>query len=381
MKHNIATSVPVFLFAFLFAALGAAGSAHAFMVRTGSQVTVPKGEAVNETLIVSGQAVAVDADVNGDIICAGQIVTISGNVNGDVLCVGQNVTIANSVGGSVRVAGQSVQLNGSIGRNVTAAGQTVALNSAVGEEMLFAAESAAINGQIAKSIAGAASSINVNAKIGGNAQFYDANLTLQKDAAIGGSLVYTSNNDAVREDGAQVGGSVTRNMPPAPKRQQKSAQMEFWGWLAKLIVYLIVALILARFFKGSTLKAVDAMLAKPWRSLGWGALILILAPIIAVAFAITLVGVPVALLLIVLLFAAIFFSRIFAAIAAARWFTRRFWKSRQESLVIQALVGVVALWVFFAIPDIGGIFSLAAVVWGLGGINYLFRRKPAAIQS
>ncbi|MCU0652886.1 MAG: hypothetical protein MUD10_01380 [Candidatus Pacebacteria bacterium] len=370
------------VFSVSLAMLLAAGSVQALTIRRGNDVTVPKGEAINETLFAAGQTVTIDADVNGDVICAGQSITVNGNVAGDVLCAGQTVTVSGVVSGSVRAMGQSVQVKGGVGRNVTVAGQTVSTEAPVAGEVLFAAQSAILGGQIAKNVAGAANSITVSGSIGGNAEFKNQSLAIQKDASIAGSLVYTSANPAVMDTGAKIAGSITRNEPPQMpagiKLPEKTSQDIFLEKAGDLLFNLALALILVFFFNKFVLKSVTAMLAKPARSLGWGLLVLVVVPIISVAVMFTIIGIPVGLLGILLFAVAIFFTRILAAIAIGRKFAQTYMKNRPDSLYVQTVVGVVASWIIFAIPVIGWLFSALAVLWGMGGVYYLFKKSPAA---
>jgi hypothetical protein len=91
-----------------------AASAQAIVFKSGQDVSVPKGETINETLVATGQTVSIDGDVSGDVICAGQNISIAGNVNGDVLCAGQTVDVAGSVTASA--AGAADIRPGSAGR-------------------------------------------------------------------------------------------------------------------------------------------------------------------------------------------------------------------------------------------------------------------------
>lgn len=381
IKHILA-----YLFAaVLFFAVTAPDNAAAFIIRNGNHVSVPKGETINETLLAAGQSIVVDGDVKGDIICAGQNIDINGAVEGDIICAGQNVTIANNVGGSVRCAGQTVKINGAVGRNVTAAGQTISTSSTIAGEMLFAGQQANINGKIAKNIAGASNSIFINANIGGNADFRDKDLILQKDGRIAGALTYASANELTNQ-GGQVLGSVNRTIPAAkentiPFRTQKTVSQKIADKVIGFLINLAVALMLVFLFKGFTFKAVDAILAKPGRTFGWGLLILIAVPIAAIVLAITIIGIPVALLAVALYVAAIFLSRIISAIAVGKKITQTYWKSKQNSPMVQALVGVAALWILFAIPVIGGLLSFVAAIWGLGGMRYLFGRNKDIINN
>ncbi|MFZ3073593.1 MAG: polymer-forming cytoskeletal protein [Minisyncoccales bacterium] len=351
----------------------------AFTARTGSQVIVPESEVVNGTLLASGQTIMIDGDIKGDIICAGQNVDINGAVDGDIICAGQNITITGAVSGSVRCVGQIVKIDGAVGRNVTVAAQTITADSTIAGEMLFAGRKADIGGRIGGNIAGAGNEIFINGNIAGNADFHDKNLILRKDSRIGGELNYTSDNELANQ-GGQVSGSVNRTVPAVKDgavfpKARKTAWQNVADKAMDIIINMAVALALVFLFKNLTSKIAGAILEKPGRSFGWGLIIMVAVPIAAIALAITIIGIPVAILAVLLFIAALFLSRILAALAVGRKITKDYWKSKQDSPVAQALVGVAVLWVLFAIPVVGGVFSFAAIIWGLGGMRYLFAKN------
>lgn len=358
-----------------------AGAVHAFVVMTGDEITVPKSEVVDDTLLAAGQSITVDADINGDLICAGQNVNINGNVNGDVLCAAQNITVKGSIAGSVRGLGQTVKIEGPVAKNISVAGQTVSADSLIEGEMAFAAQQASIGGDIKKDVAGVADSMTVSGVIDGNTQFAGDNLTLKNGGAMGGRLDYTSDNEAAREENFVVAGAVTRHDPPKKEigknisPVQKSTGEMMTEKIQSLILNLAVALLLVFFFKKFITKSTDAIMAKTGRSFAWGLLILIAGPLLIISLFLTLIGIPLAVIALLLYIAAIFVSRLLAAIAAGRIIVKKIWKDRPESLYLSAIVGVAVFWILFALPVIGWIVSAAAMVWGLGGIFYLFKKS------
>ena len=375
-KHLIGYS---FFAAFSILAVAFPNAAAAFVIRTGDQVIVPKGETINETLLVAGQSVTIDGDVKGDVICAGQNIDINGLVEGDVICAGQNITVANAVSGSVRAAGQTLKINGAVGRNVTVAGQSISAGSTIAGEMFFAGQQAIINGRVEKNVAGAADSITINGQIAGNADFKDNKLALQDGGRIAGALNYASANELTGQSN-QVLGGIKRTIPQEKDRfmagkTQKSVEQKIGDKITDLAVNLALALALMFFFKDFTQKLSAALLEKPVRSLGWGFVILAIVPLIAAVLVLTIIGIPVAIIMVLLYLAALFLSRLFAAVAVGRKITQSYWKNKQESRFVHAVIGVIVLWVLFAIPVVGGILSFGAMVWGLGGLRYAFSKN------
>lgn len=361
----------------------------AFTTRSGQSVTVPRGEVINEILMITGSDIFIDGTVNSDVFCAGRRIEINGTVGGDVLCAGQNIIVNGTVGGDVRIAGQNVTLKGNIAKNVIVFAQTLT-NEAVAEgEMLVGAQDATINGQISKNLMAFAQSVKLDAPIGGNVDLTAESLYLGSKTAINGNLTYTSNKKFTQAPESVVLGKTL--LKPLPKEKGKPTGA-LWpkvlkpiaithneSWLVSLfksiLVNLIMGLILAFFFKDRLTKTVDYIITtgNRARSMGVGMLLLFLTPAVIVVFVITLIGIPVAVLLAIAYGLAIGVSRIVTAMAIGRRLTAEYWKMQKDSLMAATLLGVVVSWIVFAIPWIGGLFSLIAILWGLGGVYYFFR--------
>ncbi len=365
----------------LCALLFAGNSAQAFVIKTGDEITIAKDEAISETLLAAGQSVTIDADVDGDIICAGQNININGNVSGDVLCAGQNITISGSVIGNVRGAAQAVKIEGPVAKNITVAAQTLSAASSIEGEMAFAAQRASIGGEIKKDVAGMGDSITIGGIIGGDAQLQSGSLTLKNGGGIGGSLNYISDRDAAREDGFAMGAGITRHNPSQKDIAQIAPPAKTMGEAAadkigELVLNLVVALLLVFFFKKFIVKSTDAITAKTGRAFGWGLLLLVAGPLLIISLFLTLIGIPLALIVLILYIIALFVSRILAAIAAGRIISAKIWKNQNQSLYPAAAIGVVVFWILFSLPVIGWIISAAAMIWGFGGIWYIFKKSP-----
>ena len=353
--------------------------AAAFTARSGTEAVVSKDETIEGNLIISGQMVTVEGNVKGDVICAGQTVSIAGKVEGDVICAGQTLKVSSEVGGSVRAAAQTIDIAGRVNRNATVAAQTLKLDSEVGQELFFAAQSANIGGRVGGDTAGAADSITLSGNIGRNAQFGNNNLSVKSGAAVGGSLDYTSANEATVETGSTIAAGLRRHEPPADKRMPMAAREKktfpetVLGMVFKLMFYLLFALLFAAMFRGPVTRAVDAILAKPGQTFGIGFLFLLLTPLASIILMLTLIGIPVAMVVCLFFAVAIFLAGLLAAVAVGGLLARTYFKDRKESLMAQTVIGVVVLWLLFEIPFLNVFAIIAALSWGLGGVYRMLR--------
>ncbi len=354
-------------------------SAKAFAVKTGDSVYIAKDQIIEGNLYAAGSSITVDGTVTGDVICAGQTVNINGTVEGDVICAGQSVNINGAVNGSVRVVGNSININGQVARNVMAFGAAVNLGTEanVGWDMLIGAATGEIRGKVGRDLYGGVASATIAGEIGkdvrlkiDNQKSNKSGLIIMDEAIIGGNIIYTDKAEALIASGAVIAGEITHNLPKVRKERTITA----WGRLYSIFSALVVGLVLISLWHKQIKKLTDKMLDKVGPSIGWGVIIMFLAPIIAILLLITLIGMPLAFILIGVWLIALFISKILVGILIGRGLLKRFWEKKKDSLILAMVIGIVIAWIIFSLPIVGWLLCLVAMWWGLGGIWLYFRK-------
>ncbi|MBF4571930.1 polymer-forming cytoskeletal protein [Herbiconiux sp. VKM Ac-1786] len=227
----------------------------------------------------TGAVVNVTDTVDGDVYAAGQSVTISGDVTGDVIAAAQTITITGTVDGSVRLAAQNVTISGDVTRSGTvfAADIAVTPTGSFGDDVVGSAATAAISGDIGRDLL-----LSVD--------------RLAISGAVGGDVSYTSDNEALIDDGA-VTGSVERIEPAQAPEPSPGAVIG--GWFLGLL-YALVALSLITLLAGLLIprwlhQVTDHLLPSPWKALLVGFIASITVPAALVFLLVTIVGAPLAL--------------------------------------------------------------------------------------
>jgi len=114
-------------------------------------------------------------------------------------------------------------------------------------------------------------------------------------------------------------------------------------------------------------RVTDVMVKRPGGSIGWGLVVAIVTPIVALLLMFTVIGIPLALLILAVWLLALLVSGVFAGIAFGHWLLDRAdWN--KGSLVWAAVVGVILSAVVFSIPFLGSLIGLVASWWALGGM-------------
>jgi cytoskeletal protein CcmA (bactofilin family) len=369
--------------AFMFLPFSAA---QAYAVRTGESIYIPKDQAIDGNLYAAGSNLTIDGEVRGDVICvAGQSITINAKVTGDVICFGQSLTINGEVGGNVRVAGNNVIINNIVGRNVNVAGTSLILgkDAKIGWDVLLTTANGEIRGEVGGSVYGVVRNLVVAGKIVKNLDIdlsHEVNkkkansLEITSESKILGDINYTANKD-LQLNKDNVNGKITRNIP---KKQEGNLFLAYLiSRLFAIFSALIVGLVLVSLWRNTIIKVTDKMKEKIWPSLGWGAVLLIITPVICILLAVTIIGIPLALILGGLWLLANFACKIITAVLVGRLIFKHLKQKESEKLLLEMTVGVVVCWLLFSIPFVGWALSLIAILVGLGASWIHFRKISA----
>lgn len=367
----------------------------AYEIKTGDSVYVPAGETIEGNLYAAGSNINIHGKVMGDVICAGRSINITGEVQGDVICAGLSINVKSKIDGSLRLAGQDINFSGQAARNAQMFGGSILLEagSLIGWDLLAAGNTFDLSGNIGQNLHGAMAKANISGQIGKNVSLYfdgaknqTAPLTIGSTAKIAGDLKYRSGLNAAIASGSVISGNIIHNLPPV-RAKSNFFNLSWWWKLIAIFSALVIGLVLISFWRGEIIKITDAMRAKAGTSLGWGLLALILTPLIAIVLIVTLIGIPLSLILFALWLIALYVSKVFTAILVGRYLISNFLSARGTSLatddkperkdqLIPALIlGVIVIYLLFAVPVLGPILSFIAMLWGLGGIILMFKKQ------
>ena len=422
-------------------ALSLAAPGQAFDGRTGEDIVIKADEVVNDDLYIIANNFTLDGTVKGDLVVFGAVITINGTVEGDLIAAGRSIVINGTVADDVRIAGAILQVgkDAGLGDDLVAAGASLETQggSKVDGDTVGGARQILLAGDVAGNVLVGTSSLEIRGEIGGDvkAEVGDRQqgvggppmnmfvpgsevsmpnvlpgLTISKDASINGDLEYTQSKDIEIPAGV-VSGKVTRSEPVGGSQEQEmqstpaQATVTWTFDLLRNIVTLILIGLLLGWLAPLFIKTLtEKIQAKPLASFGWGivasavfffAILIILAAMIIGGMlfkALTLGGLMATTILfgIFTIFALVsffvlavaFITKIAVAWLGGKLLLDKFNPALAEKKFVPLIVGVVILAILMAIPYVGWIFSLLAVLAGLGAIwmwsGELWRARKAA---
>lgn len=336
-------------------------------------VIVGPDEVIERNHFAAGDVVEISGTIQGDLFVAGGQVTVNGTVEGDVLAAGGSVRISGTVTDDVRVAGGEVIISGAVNGNVTAAGGSVDITEGafVGESVIIGGGSVVIAGPISGHVTAGAGSLTLSSAIGGDVWTDTGSIRVSPQATIEGTLSYSSQDEELIDENAQVGSLEKRDSRYADEvssvaemAPEKIAQVmgavragfKITSVISALIVGLVMVKLVPNFLSASA-KTLDK---KPWASLGIGFLIAFVTPIVGVLLIVTLIAIPVAGILFAHYAIYIYFAKIFVSF----WVGTKILKNAKRGLQLTA--GLLIFGIVTFIPIIGGLISLATLGLGLG---------------
>jgi len=331
-------------------------------------VTIPAGQTVDDSLFATGDAVIVDGTINGDLIAFARQVTVHGTVKGNIITGAQNIDIDGVVEGSIIAAAQSIQFNGQVARNVVGISQSVTIGkdaNVAGDAAAFGNE-AHINGTVARSFYGFGLA-DIAGHVGRNVVFRGATISVYPSARIGGDFTaYVPDQKVVHvEPGATISGKQTVELPkPGPSRY--ATLKYYFAELLYVAAAFVTGMILMLVFPGLRRVGFSDVISV-LKSGGIGFLILVATPIAACIVAITLIGLPIAIVGFVAWMLGIYLAKIIIAIFVGRTLLAS-QTDRMTSMALGLLVGLALIFIVINLPFVGGLMHFILVLIGLGAL-------------
>lgn len=344
------------------------------------QVIIASDQVLDDNLMVGTGFLDIQGTVKGDVVAGAGQVVIDGLVEGDVIVAGGQINIAGEVTGDVRVAGGNITLNGKVGKNVNVFGGTVTIDkdAAIGGSVLYGAGVLTLNGKVARDIYGGAGTININGEVGRRATVFSegngdaATIQIGSAAKIGDGIRYAADREVVISAGAQVQGEVQRFAAQITEKKDTGlGAASVIKILIRLFSAWLVGLVFIYLFKNHLDSWTSTLQQQPWKALGWGFALLFLGPIFLIIVALSVIGIPLALMLFALWLIVIYLSNIIVGLTIGRMMFSRAGKDdgKKEKKIDwrwPMMAGVGVLVILMSIPVVGMFVSLLAILFGTG---------------
>jgi cytoskeletal protein CcmA (bactofilin family) len=339
-----------------------------------TEFTVDIDTPLTDDLYAVGREVSIDQDVAGDIVVIGGVVNIEGDVAGDVLVVGGKVNLYGNVGDDVRVFGGTVSLSGNVKDDVVVFAGTfdIAKNSTVGGSIFARGGMISLDGNISENVSGSGRFFKLKGWVNGNVEARAQDVVnISNSAKIKGDLSYYSRNPALIPDGV-VSGKVQR----VGEGYSRLLLLGFFSvgyFIVKFLQYLsllLIGLLLFLLIPHEFSKMAEMVRKNFWHHLGIGFLVLTSGAAFALVSAMTVIGLPLALIVGLVLGIGWYLSPLVIGLFVGNLILQHKPRSNVKVYGVMAL-GMVLLFVIQMIPLLG---SVGGFVLTLAGFGTLLKR-------
>jgi hypothetical protein len=261
--------------------------------------------------------------------------------------------------------------------------------------LLGAAQDMALQGPVGRGATVGAATLQLGNSIGGEVQAAVSRLSVGPEAQIAGRLEYTSEQPASIPAGIAAGGvryTVSQQSdaarPDRARREPEStpagSPFGFFG-LAWLLGSVIAGVLLVHFFPRFAAETAAQVGGHPFSSFGVGALTLLVAPVLLLFVALTIVGLPLSVVTGLAYGVALYLGWLLFGLAAGGLLLRLAqrggaqWSLGPEWLVV---LGLVTLYLVTHLPGIGWLIGFVALCLGIGAlVRELMALRGAALGA
>jgi cytoskeletal protein CcmA (bactofilin family) len=352
----------------------------------GRPFRVPAGETHVGDVYRLTTTVDVQGTQKGDLTVWAQSVTIPGTVTGDLYAGAQNVDVSGTVGDSARIFASNVFIRGTVDGDLSIWGAqvTIAREAHVTGDLACFSARCEVLGQVDGDVKATGGQVTLAGKIAGSATIRCDVLEVAPDTRIAGDLDYEAREKLDLEGKEIVSGSVLYEEKKKDSEDEDEGVSGFkifvWFWL--LVAATIIGFLGLLLFPGPSSAVTAAVRTDMLRSSGVGFLAVIVVPVAGAIACILIITIP----LVVILWFLYCLALYFAQFPVASWMGGRILGllgNREPSRYLSLFLGLLVLYLLFAIPCVGWLVMFYAIFLGFGAIllglrTWWIQRKAAA---
>jgi cytoskeletal protein CcmA (bactofilin family) len=291
-----------------------------------------------------GGKLFIDKNTGGDLAATASSINVSKDaiIGGDVLASGGDLILEGTIKGSVKTGVGTLSMNGTIEKGLDCRGNEININGTINGATVLAARYI---------------SIGRSAAFMQNVRYWNEN----------GS---TDFGESLKKGRAFYDKTLAIDYPSWQFLGYSSFIAFIWYLGTAFIFILLIRLI----FPNITAKAGEGLFNNTGRSIGYGALFMIVVPVIIVIAFMTIIGIPVAILMLIGYITLLLLGSILFSVLLAQWVNRGykkkwgFWKSVWATLGIFILFKLASL-----TPFVGWLISGVAMCVAFGSILVVLR--------
>ena len=308
---------------------------------------------------------------------------LSGTFESEVWCLSAMLlNLSGTVQDDARVMSKTIQVSGQIGSSLLTLGNTILVTDKaviakdvvlIGEEVIF--QGTTTDGRLLM----IGNKVTLSGKIARSVRLIANDIVVMPHTEIAGDLVYTAEKELVLNDKVILKGELKKKemSETLPKSftgfsWKRSAMFQFYFFAAAALV----GMVWLALFPGFSNSAVNSIRKSTMRCILFGPVALFGIPFLCSFIAVTVIGLPLAMVLLTLYILMIYIGKIMVAFAIGTIVTRLTNATRVSQSFSALFIGLIIIYGLEWVPLAGPYISMATTVIGFGTIiNVIFSNR------
>lgn len=320
--------------------------------------------------------VKTENDINGSSISAGNTVLSTNTVNGINLLFGNSVDYQGD-SEYLLLVGNVGEVKGNIRNDGFIFGNLITFKedfTADRDLFIFATE-LELNGTISRDVTIFASNVKLdNVQILGNININATNLEIGDNTIIAGTLSHNEDCENIISQNAQIKEIKTTDKLIKEASVKDLIYSHVVDYAGMMLIFVVLAFVFPKLFRKIEETNKEINLAKFFSLFGFGALILIAAPMLVITLITTVIGSSLAILILGVYIILICLTNIFFGYLIGYLIWTKLIKKENNILLI-GLIGITLITLLALIPGLGDIITLLSLMIGLGIVFNMFKKN------
>lgn len=337
---------------------------------------------LNDDLWLSADAVEIKGRVKNDLFLMAMAgswkksgekeghILLAGQLENDVWAFGNSITLTGVINDHARLLANLITINGSVSNSSILAGTSIQLTQTarMARDVLIFGENVIMEGNVDGNLTVFGKSVTLAGKCAGNVRITAGDIVVLPHTRIAGDLIYNSSSELILDKNVVLQGRMIREEGAISKAERKplvswpSLFLQSWLFIGALCAGALTLFLFPVFLNES----VSQIKYLFWKCLAAGFVAVCMVPVACFFLAISLVGLPLALLTAMIFVVLIYLSKIIVALFIGGLIARA---RHQGFKAFPAMgLGLVLLYAAAGSGLVGGIFSFLIVCLGLGGM-------------
>ncbi len=369
-------------------------SASAMIAAGGDTFTLSADQRVPDDFYVGGGTLVLNGAVNGDVFAGGGTVVVSGDVAQDLSVGGGNVTISSNIGDDLRAAGGNVSIMKNVKDDVLVGGGNVIIGKdvVIGGDIAAGAGSIVIDGTVKGMAQIAGGQVVINGTLDGDVKIYAEDVRFGSNARIAKKVMIEGPKEPIMDAGARLAAGHEYTKTDFKKGERRPTMTDAEkagafagliaiGFLVKLSVLLVTALVLVLCFKKYSAMLTEEVLARPGQAMLAGFATSILVPIVVIILFITILGSMLGGLLAFGFGFLMVMAKAYAGVIFGAWIWSLADKNKAKGVDWKmAVIGTILLSLISLVPILGWIIACLAYLAALGGLYALSAQRIKSLR-